>query len=59
MALDKAGKVSGNKTSGTDDVGAIMVTVPINRNLSEKMFGQLKVMMNKPGQDTESNGQIG
>ena len=52
MALDKAGKVSGNKTSGTDDVGAIMVTVPINRNLSEKMFGQLKVMMNKPGQDT-------
>ena len=59
MTVDKPGKVSGNKTSGTDEVGAIMVTVPINRNLSEKMFGQLKVMMNKPGQDYESNGQIG
>jgi hypothetical protein len=59
MALDKAGKVSDSKTSGTDVIGAIYVAVPINRNLSEKLFGQLKVMMNKPGQDTESNGRLG
>jgi hypothetical protein len=59
MAANKPRKVSDNKTSGTDVIGAIYVAVPINRNLSEKLFGQLKVMMNKPGQDTESNGRIG
>lgn len=38
---DKSGRLTDNKDYGNEVIGGIRLVIPINRNLSLKLFGQL------------------
>ena len=42
--MDKRRQVVDNSESGTEVIGGLTIEVPINRNLSQKLFGQLRMI---------------
>jgi len=45
--VNKHGVVVDNSESGKKVLGGMLVDVPLNRNLSLKLFGQLKTLLEK------------
>ncbi len=45
--MDKRGVLVDNSESGKRIIGGFSIEVPLNRNLSEKLFGQLKTLLDK------------
>ena len=45
--MDKRGVLFDNSDSGKKVIGGFSIEVPLNRNLSEKLFGQLKTLLEK------------
>ena len=45
--MNKRGVVVNNSESGKKVLGGMLVDVPLNRNLSLKLFGQLKTLLEK------------
>jgi hypothetical protein len=45
--VDKRGVLVDNSESGKRIIGGFSIEVPLNRNLSEKLFGQLKTLLDK------------
>jgi len=45
--VNKRGVVVDNSESGKKVLGGMLVDVPLNRNLSLKLFGQLKTLLEK------------
>jgi hypothetical protein len=45
--VNKRGVLIDNSESGKRIIGGFSIEVPLNRNLSEKLFGQLKTLLEK------------
>ena len=45
--MNNRGVLVDNNESGKKVIGGISIEVPLNRNLSEKLFGQLKTLLEK------------
>ena len=45
--MNKRGVVVDNNKDGDKVIGGMLVDVPLNRNLSLKLFGQLKTLLEK------------
>lgn len=45
--MNKRGVLVDNSESGEKVLGGISIELPLNRNLSEKLFGQLKTLLEK------------
>jgi hypothetical protein len=45
--VDKRGVLVDNSESAKKVIGEFSIEVPLNRNLSEKLFGQLKTLLEK------------
>ncbi len=45
--MNKRGVLVDNSESGKKVIGGFSIEVPLNRNLSEKLFGQLKTLLEK------------
>jgi len=45
--VNKRGVVVDNNVDGDKEIGGMLVDVPLNRNLSLKLFGQLKTLLEK------------
>ncbi len=45
--MDKRGVLVDNSDSGKKVIGGLSIELPLNRNLSEKLFGQLKTLLEK------------
>ena len=45
--MNKRGVVVDNSVDGDKEIGGMLVDVPLNRNLSLKLFGQLKTLLEK------------
>ncbi len=45
--MDKRGVLVDNSESEEKVLGGISIELPLNRNLSEKLFGQLKTLLEK------------
>ena len=45
--MNKRGVLVDNSESGKKIIGGISIKVPLNRNLSTKLFGQLKTLLEK------------
>ena len=43
--MDKQRQLPDNNADGKDVVGGIHIELPINRNLSQQLFGQLKTLV--------------
>ena len=45
--MNKRGVVVDNNEDGEKEIAGMLVDVPLNRNLSLKLFGQLKTLLEK------------
>jgi hypothetical protein len=45
--MDKFGKMADNSKKSDEVIGGMHVVVPINRNLSERLFGQLRMLIDE------------
>jgi len=45
--MDKLGKMSDKSKNENEVIGGMHVVVPINRNLSKQLFGQLRMLIDK------------
>jgi hypothetical protein len=45
--MDNNGKQPDKSLYGKEEIGAIRIQVPVNRNLSIKLFGQLRNLIDK------------
>jgi hypothetical protein len=45
--MDKQRQLPDNNADGKDVVGGMHIELPINRNLSQQLFGQLKTLVEK------------
>ena len=46
-SMDKGGKLTDNSQYEKEEIGALRIQVPVNRNLSVKLFGQLKDLIDR------------
>ena len=56
--MNKRGVVVDNNVDGDKEIGGMLVDVPLNRNLSLKLFGQLKTLLEKKTYQLEFEGSL-